>query len=181
MSEAEFLSLDPEDRDGLIDEAVWGLDRTANTDQRRWNALCSKYGVGNTVTIRKDGQAVTSATVDFARGLRGLAANPDIWLIRNEGPDDVEGCWPWDQRIGKPWQAVMERDVAAWRAPSSKKWTRSNDAALEIFKDHLPDTCSLSRWRDTWRVRNFNWIGAVHAEAAVAICLAALKVVSAIE
>ena len=173
MTEAEFLSLDPEDRDGLIDEAVWGLDRTANTDQRRAMALRGMFTVW---AIREE----------YAEGAIGFAAKRE----------DLEGCWAWDHRIGKPWQAVMEKYVAAWREAPSQPWTQNVSAAWEVLgllsvqesdvrwsiAGELAKTGVVICFRDD---QGQGWhTFAAECEgvnmAATAICLAALKAKGAI-
>ena len=161
MTEAEFLALDPDNRDRLVDEAVWGRGHHATTPEAILKAIFAAVPVGMTWP---------QGDYDYLIEVDGVR-----WkLVADEVPGGRGNTWMWDQRQGKPWQNALEKCVSEWRAPPSKQWTRSNDAALEIFKDHLPDS-SLVRWRGDWRVCNFNWSSAVHAEASVAICLAALK------
>ena len=170
MTEAEFFALSPEDRDRLVDEAVWGIDRTPTTPGDIGNAIFAAVPVGTSYPGDDYDYLIEVDGVRWKLLADQVKCPPGGWV----------NTWMWDQREGKPWQAALEKCVSAWRSPPSKQWTRDIAAALEIFKVHLPDTCSLARWRNAWCVRNFNWTFAVHAEAPVAICLAALYLKNAL-
>ena len=125
MTTADILALPagPE-LDGLIDEVVFGIDRTANTPLARFMAISSgmKRGCGESLALEIDGKEIIIPTSDCTH------------IDHTTKDFSKSETWIWLSRHGKPWQAALEKHVAAWRAPPTQKYSTDWSAAGPLLE-----------------------------------------------
>jgi hypothetical protein len=108
--------------DGLVDEHIFHIDRTANTPD------VIRQAVRDAWEPPMSEDCVTSYTLRLGGEVHVLA-----WDSSQHGP--FTAGWAWEQREGKPWQAALEAHVAAWRAPPTRLWSTDIEAAWEMEKE----------------------------------------------
>ena len=83
MTEAEFLERSPDDRDRLVDEAVWGRGHHATTLGHIDNAIFAAVPAGT---------SSPGADYDYLIEVDGVR-----WKLVADVPCPP-GCWIWEQR-----------------------------------------------------------------------------------
>ena len=103
--------------DGLIDELVFGIDRTANTPEKIRKVISFECVTFGSCYLEK-----------FADNLRIDGTDYVAEYDRN-GPFEIPETksfvsgWIWFQRHGKPYQAALEKYVSAWRTPPTQRYS----------------------------------------------------------
>lgn len=121
MTRDEILKLPAgREMDGLIDEAVFGIDRTPNTPSRIMEAWRSAQPLG------------PYGMDDIPLCLGGVVYHAAHDPQGKRGP--FETGWVWEQREGKPYQAALEKHVAEWRAPARAPYSTSIAAAWQAME-----------------------------------------------
>ena len=177
MTAADILAMPagPE-LDGLIDEVVFGIDRTANTPEKIRKVISFECIVYDSCYLEKFKDNLRIDGVDYV----ATYDRNGPWEIP-ETKSFVSG-WIWFQRHGKDYQAALEKHVAAWRAPPTQKystdWAAAGPLLERLSKEHSYD-CSwdgdgFSMWQVEFGRKLVERIQAPTAPLAIARAAAIL-------